>query len=301
MMQVNTGNSKIDILGVDMGTYNTKTSRNFVCRSIFSEDTKYNISSKGLIDIKGKRYHIGVGKINTEIIKSKRPNLPLFLYAISKSTNSNIVKAVVGLPKYQLDNDEYVEQIRNRFIGSFEFTCDGVKRMIEVLDISIYPEGVGAYYTITKDLNDKEVILIDIGGTTINVLWFSNGCLVKVKTLPFGSLNLLTDVSERIMTIHGGRCNIEMASKHIQRGKVGKTDDTLPYLTELGKQYIDDLLTLLDLEFPVESAEYFLSGGGVEVFADCIISSLGDIGLICDYLYANANGFEIIGEAIFNG
>lgn len=101
------------------------------------------------------------------------------------------------------------------------------------------------------------------------------------------------------MQKHGGRHSIDDISNYLQRGKVGKTNDTMEYKVDLGQKYIDELITLLEFEYPTQSAEYYLSGGGVEVFADCIIKNLGDVNLICDYLHANANGFKMIGDVIY--
>lgn len=292
-------NRSFDIIGLDLGTYNTKTHTEFLCRSIYSDKTKYNVQNKGILELDGVRYQMGVGKIDTEIIKSKRKNLPLFLNAISNSTDLEDVKIVMGLPHYQLESDEYVDEIKSQFMKRFEFKLNGDLRRINVLDITIFPEGMGAYYTITNDLSNKYVILIDIGGSTFNILLFKNGEFIKAETLPFGSLNLLNDVRSRVLTLHGGRHNIDDISNYLQQGYVGKTDDKMKYRTELAQGYVNELLTLLDLEFPKDHADYYLSGGGVEVFSECLIQNLGDTGLIRDYLYANAIGFKKIGEAIY--
>lgn len=293
---------EFDIIGLDMGAYNVKSSHNdFICRSMYSTNTAYNVLNKGVVELNGQRYQMGVGAIDIEIIKSKRDNLPLYLYALAKSTNMNKVKVVVGLPNYQLENDEYVKEIKKKFIGIFDFKCDGELRHFEVLDVVIFPEGMGAYYTITSDLSKKDIILIDIGGSTFNILLFSNGEFVKADVLPFGSMNLLNDIRQRVMRDHGGRHSLDDVARYMSRGRVGKTDDTMEYVVELGQKYINDLNSLLKLEFSQAGAEIYLTGGGVEVFADCIINNLGDVNLIRDYLHANANGFKIIGEVIFNG
>lgn len=296
---INENITKYDVLGVDLGTYNIKTSSDFLCRSVYSENTTFNVRSKGILEYKGKRYQMGVGKFNTEIIKSHRDNLPLFLYAVANSTKRENVKLIMGLPNYQLENDEYVNDIKEKFIGKFEFKLDGIDRVLNIMEIKIFPEGMGAYYTITNDLSNKDVILIDIGGSTFNVLLFKNNEFIKAKTLPFGSLNLLSDIRDRVLSIHGGRHSMDDIANYMNRGKVGKTDDTMQYKVELAQPYIDELLTLLDLEFPKDHADYFISGGGVEVFADCLIKNLGDVNLIRDYLHSNANGFKVIGDAIY--
>lgn len=292
-------NDEVDVIGLDIGVYNTKTSTGFICRSVYSNNTKYNVGTKDILELNGVRYQMGVGKLKTEIIKSNRDTLPLMLYAVSNSTSCNNVKLVVGLPQYQLEENKYVNEIKEKFIGKFSFMLNGDNREINVLDITIFPEGMGAYYTIENDLSNKDIVLIDIGGSTFNVLLFSNGEFKKAKTLSFGSLNLLNDVRERVMKLHGGRHSIDDVANYMQRGRVGKTDDKMEYVTELSQPYIDDLKSLLDLEFSPAGVEYYLTGGGVEVFAECIINNLGDVDLICDYLHANAKGFKMIGDVIY--
>lgn len=291
-----------EILGLDLGTYNTKTSTEFICRSVYSENTRFNIRNKNIIEYDGTRYQIGVGKLDTEIVKANRKNqIPLFLYAVANSVSNRAkVKLVMGLPQFQLENDEQVKQIKETYIGKFEFKMAGEDRNFEILDIRIYPEGMGAYYTIDQDLSNKDVILIDIGGSTFNILLFKNNEFIKAKSLPFGSMNLTSDILARVLSIHGGRHNLDDIANYVQRGRVGKTNDTMLYKAELARPYIDELVSLLTLEFPKNDADYYISGGGVTMFAEAITEQLGNnINLIGDYLFANATGFKMIGEALY--
>lgn len=296
-------NLTFDIIGVDGGTYNFKTSRNeFICRGVYSTNTRFNINNKGILELNGKRYQMGVGKFDAEIIKSKRDNLPLFLYSIAMSTQSENVKIVTGIPHYQLEKDEYVAEQKSKLIGEFKFKLNGEDRRLNILDAILLPEGVGAYYTVTENLSDKDAIFIDFGGSTIHVIHFRNGELIKIKTITKGSLNLLTDMLQYVNTEYGGRHNIDMVADYIRRGRIGKKECNLVKETvELSQPYMDELLTLLELEFPKDVAEYYITGGGVEVFSESVIQNLGDVGLIRDYMFANANGFEIAGGVIFGG
>lgn len=288
-----------DIIGLDMGTYNFKSNKEFICRSVYSTNTKYNVRNGGILELNGERYQMGVGKFDAEIIKADRDNLPLFLYALAMSTDKEDVKIVVGMPNYQLEEDVHVNKMKNKFIGEFNFSLNGEKRKLNVLDMKIFPEGMGAYYTITNDLSDKDVVLIDIGGSTFNVLLFKNNEFIKADTLPFGSLNLLNDIRSHVMGLHGGRHTIDDIGNYMKRGRVGKSDDKMEYVVDLAQKYIDELMTLLTLEYSAGSVDYFISGGGVEVFSGAIIKNIGDVGLIKDYVFANANGFKMIGDVIY--
>lgn len=290
-----------DILGIDGGTFNFKTSRGFMCRSVYNENTTYAIKNNGIIELEnGIRYQIGSGKLDTEILKSKRDNLPLFLYAIANSTQCNKVKLVTGIPSYQLEKDEYVLEIKDKLIGSHTVIVDGNKRTIEILDAKIMPEGIGAYYTLNDNLNDRDVIFLDFGGSTVHIIWFKNGELMKIRSLPFGSMNLLDDVCAWVNREYGGRHTRDDVADYIRRGKIGKVKCTILKDTlELAQPYIDELVTMISLSFTKDVAEYFVFGGGVEVFAESVIKNLGDVSLIKDYLFANANGYEIAGGVIY--
>lgn len=290
-----------DIIGVDGGTYNFKSSSDdFIVRAVYNTNTQFNVKHKGILEYDGVRYQMGVGKFDTEIVKSKRENLPLFLYTIAMSTDKEDVKIVTGIPNYQLENEEYVAQMKNKLMGNFEFILNGTKRKLNILEVKLFPEGVGAYYTITDDLSNKDAILIDFGGSTIHVIHFRNGELVKVKTIAKGSLNLLHDMLQYVLSEYGGRHDIDDIANYIARGKIGKEKCNLVKdTTHLAQPYMDELLTLLDLEFPKSVAEYYITGGGVEVFSESVIQNLGDVGLIKDYMFANAKGFQIVGGAVF--
>ena len=293
-----------EVVGLDLGTYNVKcvTNRNeFIVRSVYSTNTKYNVRTKNIVEYGSNKYQIGVGKLDTEIVKANRKDtMPLFLYTLGSTVeDGSKIKVIMGLPSFQLENDAQVKQLKEKYTGKFEFKLAGEKRSFEVLDLTIYPEGMGAYYCIDQDLSQKDVIIIDIGGSTFNVLLFKNNEFIKVKSLPFGSINLTNDLHSRILSLHGGRHTLDDVANYIQRGRVGKTEDTMAYKKELAKPYIDELVSLLTLEYPIKDADYFLTGGGVTLFANAIIEQLGDMSMIKNYIFANAKGNKMIGDVIY--
>lgn len=290
-----------DIIGIDGGTYNFKSSRNdFITRAVYSTNTKFSIGCNGMLEYCGVKYQMGVGKFDTEIIKSKRDSLPLFLYAIANSTDLEDVKIITGMPYYQLDDAAYVLELKDKLIGTHEFTLNGINRRLNILDVGLFPEGVGAYYTITEDLSNKDAIIIDFGGSTIHVIHFRNNELIKIKTITKGSLNLLNDMLQYVNREYGGRHDIDSVADYIRRGKIGKKEINLIKDTvDLAQPYMDELITLLDLEFPKDVADYYITGGGVEVFSGGVITNLGDVSLIRDYLFSNAKGFEIVGRSVY--
>lgn len=293
-----------DIIGIDMGTYSFKTSEDFVIRSIYNVTTSFNLGGSDILEYGGIRYQVGKGKMDTEIIKANRKDtMPLFLYSLAKSTSCDEVKLVCGLPKNQLDNDKYVETIKEKFIGTHEFKIGGKDRKITVSDITIFPEGMGAYYTITEDLSSKDIILIDIGGSTINVLLFKNNEFIYADVVEVGAMNLINEIRLRANTLHGRKFDIDDIARYVERGgSLGNTGDNMEYKYELAEQYVDTLFELLKLKFPYRDVEYILSGGGVSMFADNIIDRLGSgikVSMIKDYLFANANGYANIGGVIY--
>lgn len=292
---------KFDIIGVDGGTYNFKTSRkDFLCKGVYSTNTEFNINNSGILELDGIRYQMGVGKFDSEILKSRRDTLPLFLYSIAMSTDAENVKIVTGIPYYQLEKDEYVAEMKEKLIGNFSFELNGSHRDLNILDVKLLPEGIGAYYTVTENLSDKDIIILDFGGSTIHIIHFRNNELIKIKTITKGSLNLLTDMVQYVNTEYGGRNNIEMVANYIRRGRIGKKEVNLVKdTTHLAQPYMNELLNMLGFEFPKDIDEYYVTGGGVEVFCESVVKNLGNVGLIKDYMFANANGFEIAGRVIF--
>lgn len=291
-----------EIIGIDLGSYSLKTSTGFKCRSVYKEKDSLTVDAKDVLEYNGTEYQIGIGDFDTEIIKAqKRDTLPLFLYGLSQSVslNTTTVKVVTGLPKYQMDNKESVDAIKDKFKGRFVFTVDKIVYDIDVLDVAIFPEGVGAYYS-TPDLDqEKDYILIDIGGSTFNVALFQNGEFIKVKTLPFGSMNLLEDIRSHAMTLHSSKYTLDDMERYRKRGVIGKTNDNMEYTYRFAEEYVKKLFNLLKLDFPYKDCDLILCGGGVEMFAQNIIDRVSDAALIEDYLFANAKGFGIVGGELF--
>lgn len=294
-----------EVLGIDLGSYSLKTNKEILCRSVYKireAKNSLDLSVQDVITYNGVQYHIGTGSFDTEITKAeKKDTLPLFLYGIAKSVNSRVckVKVVTGLPKYQLDNKKNTETIKNRFKGRFCFHLDSVAYDIDVLDVAIFPEGVGAFYSIPTLQKDKDYILIDIGGSTFNVALFQSGVLIKVETLPFGSINLLHDICSHAMSLHNRKYTLDDMERYRQRGVIGKTGDKMDYAYNLAEPYIEELFALLNLQFPYKDCYILVSGGGVEMFAANLAARIKDISMVKHYLFANAKGFAIVGGMFF--
>ena len=118
-----------EIISVDLGNYNVKTSSGILFKSVYSDfDYKQEMNKTDCLTYEGRDYAIGVGDFDTNYDKSQKiDTVPLLLYGLAKSISYNYAKVnlVVGLPVDQHKNKELKDSIKNKFARSFKFSING--------------------------------------------------------------------------------------------------------------------------------------------------------------------------------
>lgn len=170
-------------LGVDVGSYYTKTSKeiNFLSKVSFLSNS---LDNKDFIYKDDKKIFLGEGESDTEYRKAYREDYLLLLQgAIEKSTSDKRNRVVVGLPLIQYQEDK--EYLINRILQS---------KLVD--DVEVVPEGV---LTVP---GEYEGMVIDIGGRTTDICMLVNeNGIRKVRkpiSIPKGALNLENEFINRI-------------------------------------------------------------------------------------------------------
>ena len=101
-----------------------------------------------------KTYYIGEGNFETELNKSSKNNfLPLLLTGIALNMNKNDVfqQIVCGLPinQYKANKEALEDMVLSSRVR--EIKLNGEPRKIVITDFKVYPEGVGAYYSLNTN------------------------------------------------------------------------------------------------------------------------------------------------------
>lgn len=286
------------ILGVDLGNYGVKTSEKIHFLSKFSE-TSFTEENK--IIYNGKTLFLGDGEFSTDWNKSRKEStLPLLFSAIYKSTQDNVNQVVVGLPiqQYKIHKLELKELIENN-------RCARVNnRQLIIEDIEVAPEGASAYYnidsSIRRDIGDKQLVMIDIGGRTTDVSMFVNKKIVDIKTISVGMLNVYQDIIDCINTEYTQNLNLEDGEVIFKEGLFldGENKD-ISFIRPILQNHFNSIYKDLQLKFNLSKGYVFLTGGGSHIFKTAFKNRLNNLIVSNNPLWDNAMGFKRVGEQLW--
>jgi plasmid segregation protein ParM len=287
------------ILGVDLGNYAVKTSREVIFTSKCSRVG--NLLSSTAVTVSSGTYHIGDGGFDTEYRKVRKEHLKvLFLYAVALSGPDQINRVVVGLPlsQYKQDKDELRQLLLSSRNNPIEYS--GNSRVLTIDDVAVYPEGVGAVVG-----TPFEGIVVDIGGRTTDCCFITDSDGVKKVSNPFslpkGTLNLYADFAKAVNSKYCLDLNSEDAERIIKRGSLtidGEKVD-FAFAMDIFKQFVDELVNKIRLEYRLRTEEVKLVGGGSQLLLKPIQNRLSGARPADNSIFANAIGFERVGRTIW--
>lgn len=283
------------ILGIDVGNYATKTSE----RVIFdSKVSLTNILGNNAIEIGGNSYHVGQGNYDTEYRKVSKESYLAFLYtAILQSTSDIDNQIVLGLPIGQYKEDK--EVLKGLVLSNRHYKGKYLNKTRElfITDVEVYPEGPGAV------ANDFTGILIDIGGRTTDICYIIGGIKKKIenhKSIPQGTLNLYSSFISLLNAKHGLDLKLNDAERILKNGlKVDGLAIDISSSMNSFKEYIEELIKQLQLDYSLKTNEVALLGGGSELLYNPLKKRIPNSFLIDDPMFANARIFKEVGENIW--
>lgn len=288
------------ILGVDLGNYAVKTSREI---TFLSKCTKVGniLNSSPVITDEGTIY-IGEGSFDTEYRKVKKAHIrTLFLYSVAISSNDLTNKVVVGLPlgQYKQDKDEYRNLLLSSRINTI--AINGASRKVCIDDVMVYPEGVGA---ITGTGTDFEGIVVDIGGRTTDVCRVTDSDGIKKigdpDSIPRGTMNLYSDFIKSINTRYCLDLVPDDADRILKNGlRIDGEPVECSFAIDVFRQYVDDLVGRLQVDYSLKTQDVMLVGGGAQLLYKSIRNRIPGARLMDNPIFANAKGFKRIGDKIW--
>lgn len=286
------------ILGIDVGNYSLKCWPNVNIKSLVT--TEENIlGSKLIIEYDNQKFVIGEGNFETELNKSSKENLlPLLYAAITQASKETFNQIVCGLPinQYRKNKDVIENLISNNKIKVVK--VNGVSREIIISDFKVYPEGIGAYYSLGT--ND-DVIIVDIGGRTTDIAYICNKKHQKSSTVAVGTLDIYKAIADKLNSDYSLDLNLQMIDRIIERGtlKIDNLDIDLRFITEILKSNFMKIKEDLDFKFPARTEKIVLVGGGATLFSKAFLKRYSNCVVADEPIFANSIGFKKVGEQLW--
>lgn len=275
------------ILAVDLGNYNIKTSEGVIFESRYQEVEKEDFDNE-LIEIENKFYKMESGEFENEFNKAKKNYLPNLLYAISKSIEKDNIEVdlVLGVPASNLGiTSDIKNDIENK---NFKFKVFGIDKNIKINKVATVAEGLSSFYTLKKEERLKDIVILDIGGRTINICAFSKGKTLMKFTQPGGILDLYSIVQENYNKF-GNNANIEEVIRLIENETINCEEEKV--------KFVKDQINKIKLKISkLNTFKILVTGGGSLELQEGLRNVLGEINYIPDTLFSNVKGNKIIAE-----
>lgn len=293
-------------LGIDLGNHNVKTSTRCIFRSVYEEyDYKNELLNDDVVIYDGKNYVVGKGTFDNTKVKSEKVNtIPLFLNAIYKSVGvcNEPLRIVVGLPLEHHKNKELIADIKKMYSGWFRFKYKSGKTIRDleyyVKELYVFPEALGAFYSLKENMDGRDVLLIDIGGGTVNVALFQDGEFEDSITIQEGTNDIYRQITAKANFVNtGASFNVEDIIRYMKRGKIkwNGVIDEMTYVSEISSKFAANVINEIKGNFPLyKSYDIVLSGGGVDLLKPYLAKDI-TFSVVKDNLFANAIGFYNVG------
>ena len=286
------------ILGIDVGNYSLKCWPNINVKSLVTKEENI-LGSKLILEYNNQKFVIGEGGFETELNKSTKENfLPLLYAGIILSSNDVFNQVVCGLPinQYKKNKSTIEELISNNKMKTLK--VNGEPREIVITDFIVYPEGIGAYYSL---YTSEDVIIVDIGGRTTDIAYICDKKLIKSSTIAIGTLDIYKAVADKLNSDYCLDLSIEMIDRIIERGtlKVDNIDIDLRFITGILKENFMKIKEDLDFKFPARTEKIVLCGGGAKLFAKAFMRRYSNCEVAEEPIFANSIGFKKVGESLW--
>lgn len=292
------------VLGLDVGYSHTKDSELHNFRSAYTRDS-VAIGKKLIID--GVNFQVGSGIMTSETDKTNAEiNKVCTIYDLV-CTNTQDVILSVGLPvaQYKVQKHKLKQSIME--YNKCQVQYDNREYKVQIKDVLVNPQGISSLYSLEGTRMDGEIIVVDIGGLTIDtsLIEFSTlgSKILKYDTWFKGIRTLYSDIISETNNTYGTKLENIYAETILKNGfiKVKGNVYKLDYLKPILQNYIDQITEELKLKYPYETCPFYLTGGGAGLLANSFAKRFNDVNCINNGQYANAIGYERIANYKYRG
>jgi len=290
------------VKGLDNGYEHTKSigeNERIIFRSAFTVSDKV-ISGTAHINIDGKDYYIGTGK--TAISKPDKTDhdinriLTLTNLAMSGSDDYYLV---VGLPigQYTTQNEKFIKYMMS--YNNSKVIYHDQQMNIRIKDVTVYLQGAAVIYALNR--TNGTYLAVDIGAYTIDValikLLYGKPTILHYDTWYKGISTLYSSIIEAANNKYGLTLDPSDA-EDILTNKYLKVDGEkvdISFINLIIDNYLDDIFSLLELNYKPRTTDIFLFGGGAGSTFTKFQKHYPQTELVNDFQFANALGYYKIG------
>lgn len=269
--------------------------------STIKEQTHELETAKYIVEYNNKTYLIGNtdGFTSTEQSRDKDAIFHLCLYtAIAASMHSTIdnnVRLITGLPA-QFFAEQKLPLIRALKDRQVALKINGKFKSFTITNVIVFPQSAGLFL-YDKSLVEKDTLVVDIGGGTVDITYMSQGQFKEAKTYPIG-VNSMYDTLLQTLSKYGINYSNRMKAQeliddhcvYVEGKEIDITRDINSILSFKAKEIINSIKQ----SFPEQSkySRWLFIGGG----ALLLKNYLSDYKVLDDAQMINVKTYDIIGR-----
>lgn len=284
---------------LDLGNNNVKgindkgTLINF--RSNLSKSYESYPDGFNYILLDGEYTYFEKGIFSKEYIKTNKDYKAQLLYGIAKLyPNEDKVETnlTLLLPLSEMQHkSKYGTDLTNK---QFKFTVRATKKkdmIVNIKNVFVVPEGYASYSLVDEKIKAGNVLIIDIGGRTTNVVAMDYG---KPQVLNTYKIGILDFYSKLKILNEDKQYKLEDIEKAIQRGDIKASQKDLAL-------FMNDIINEISLAVNINHYNVRFTGGGSEVLKDVITNNLPKQYSILERpLYSNVYGALAVSKQIWS-
>ncbi len=270
--------------------------------STVKEKTHELETAKYTVEYNGRTYLIGNndGFTSTEHTRDKDSIFHICLYtAIAASmvnTVDNNVRVITGLPAqfFAEQKNSLIKALENRRVF---MKLNGETRNFTITKVVVFPQSAGLFL-YDKSLVEKDTLVADIGGGTLDIAYMSSGQFKEGRTYPLG-VNSTYDILLQELSKHGVNYSNRMKAEEIIADKAiyveGKEVDVRKDIDNVLNIRAQEIINAIKQAFPEQSrySRWIFIGGG----ALLLKNYLSEYKVLNDAQMVNVKTYDIIGKS----
>lgn len=289
----------MNITVIDLGNYNIKginsEGKQVNFKSNVSRDYEAYPDGFNYINIDGEYTFFEKGNFSKEYIKTKKDYISQLLYAISKLNEDKDhieTNLTLLLPISEMEhNKKYVDDLKGKEFAFTVKTSKKSNKKIKIKDVFVVPEGYASYFTLDNSIKKNNVLILDVGGRTTNVVAMDNGKPQVLNTYKIGVL----DFYLKLKNINADKeYKLEDIEKAINKGDIKVSKKQLAVFT-------NDIINEISINVNLNHYNYVIfTGGGALVIEEIIKENLPKQCILAkEPLYTNLRGSLIVSKEIW--
>ena len=291
-------NNKIEVIGIDHGWSNIKTSSQVFVTGV-KEITTEPALFDGVLEYKGRYYKVGGNRQEVKSTKTEDDTFYLLtLAAVAKELRRRglceaKVFLAVGLPltRFGSEKSDFVKYLTAE--RDIEFLFENIKYHVVIENVAVFPQCYAAVADKLQTFN-KKTLIVDIGSWTIDIMPVVDKVPDESKcvTIPKGLITCMRTINEQCVRQLNGELD-ESIIQDIMR--FGRCEIDKKYY-EIAKAEIEAFRekvynSIREYGYNLSTTPIVFVGGGASVMKLFGGLSQSNITYILD-VKANAKGYE---------